>query len=179
MMNLIDHFAIRDRVDPMKVAAMCQHVENHVCKALSLCGIMDQATSCAGRGEFLHANGLPASRASIAVEITGESACHVIGINSNVKHSVGGGQYGITAAAPRSWAHAIILYKMRQKSGQNPAGKKLEPGDPMNGYLANLDLEDYKRNISANYLPESMLRQDFLRKIQRHDRQRQPPCSRM
>ena len=46
MMNLLDHFALRDGVDPMRVAAMCQAAENRVVGAP--CGIMDQVTSCIG-----------------------------------------------------------------------------------------------------------------------------------
>src|SRR4029077_11880166 len=65
----------------------------------------------------------------------------VIGINSHVKHSVGGGQYGITRCAA-FMAHAMILTKMREFG--TAAGRALHR-DPMNGYLANLDLDDYKK----------------------------------
>src|SRR4051812_45824717 len=84
----------------------------------------------------------------------------VIGINSNVKHSVGGGQYGITRCAA-FMGHAMILAKMREMGVA--AGKELVR-DPMNGYLANLALDDYKR-FFREYLPEFMPGKDFLDKF--------------
>ncbi|HEX3359197.1 MAG TPA: hypothetical protein VHS31_19615 [Tepidisphaeraceae bacterium] len=156
MMNLIDHFGIRDRVDPMKVAAMCQHVENHVCGAP--CGIMDQATSCAGEANsFMR---MVCQPHELQPPLRLPDGVHVIGINSNVKHSVGGGQYGITRCAA-FMGHAITLAKMR-KIGEH-AGKKLER-DPMNGYLANVDLEDYKRYF-RECIPESISGKEFLAKF--------------
>src|SRR5687767_1733618 len=81
----------------------------------------------------------------------------VIGINSNVKHSVGGGTYGRTRSAA-FMGHKIILEKMRAMGAA--VGRTLE-GDPMNGYLANLDADDYKKFFRP-YLPESMRGRAFL-----------------
>ena len=88
-----------------------------------------------------------------------------IGINSNVKHSVGGGHYGIARCAS-FMAHTMILSKMREMGAA--AGKTLTR-DPMNGYLANLDQEDYKRFFRP-YLPEFDHGSRFPRTIRRHDR---------
>src|SRR6185369_2280683 len=81
----------------------------------------------------------------------------VIGINSNVKHSVGGGMYGRTRCAA-FMAHKMILARMDQMG--RAAGHTLV-GDPMGGYLANLDPEDYKR-IFRSHLPEKVKGIDFL-----------------
>src|SRR5687767_12332056 len=51
MVNLVEHFGVRDRLDPMRLAALCQQVENRVVGAP--CGIMDQVTSCYGRAGSL------------------------------------------------------------------------------------------------------------------------------
>jgi L-arabinokinase len=157
MMNFIDHFLIRshDRkiVDPMRIAALCQRVENQIVGAP--CGIMDQVTSCAGEsGAFLK---LLCQPHELQGSLELPANIRVIGINSNVKHSVGGGQYGITRCAA-FMAHRMILQKMREMG--TAAGRALE-ADPMNGYLANLDQEDYKRYFRA-YLPEFMTGKDFL-----------------
>jgi len=84
----------------------------------------------------------------------------VIGINSNVKHSVGGGQYGITRCAA-FMGHTIILSKMREIGVA--AGRQLIR-DPINGYLANLALDDYKQSF-REYVPEFMLGKDFIAKF--------------
>jgi L-arabinokinase len=156
MMNLIDHFGIRDRLEPMRVAALCQQVENRLVGAP--CGIMDQATSCAGQANsFMRMICQPHE---LQPPLKLPDGVRVIGINSNVKHSVGGGQYGITRCAA-FMGHEMILAKMREMGVA--AGTELVR-DPMNGYLANLLLDDYKRYF-REYLPEFMLGKDFLDKF--------------
>jgi L-arabinokinase len=156
MMNFIDHFGIRDRVDPMKIAEMCQWTENRIVGAP--CGIMDQATSCAGEeATFMRLHCQPHE---LKLPLKLPDGVRVIGINSNVKHSIGGGKYGITRCAA-FMGHAMILAKMREMGVA--AGKELVC-DPMKGYLANLDLNDYKRYF-REHLPEFMTGQDFLDKF--------------
>ncbi|HMB95925.1 MAG TPA: hypothetical protein VKK61_07800, partial [Tepidisphaeraceae bacterium] len=153
MMNLVDHFNLREKVDPMKLAAMCQAVENRIVGAP--CGIMDQVTSCYGEGgAFLR---MVCQPHELQPPLSLPHGFRVIGINSNVKHSVGGGMYGKTRCAA-FMGHAMILAKMREIG--KAAGKQLI-GDPMNGYLANLDQEDYKKFFRP-YLPLQMRGSDFL-----------------
>jgi L-arabinokinase len=153
MMNLVDHFDVRAKLDPMRLAAMCQQVENRICGAP--CGIMDQVTSCAGEeGTLLR---LLCQPHELQPPLALPDGIRAIGINSNVKHSVGGGQYGITRCAA-FMAHAMILAKMRDFG--RAANKSLE-SDPMRGYLANLDQDDYKRFFRP-YLPEFMIGREFL-----------------
>lgn len=176
MMNMVDHFAgnsghwavgsVRPSetrnpkpeargLNPWVISSLCQAVENRIVGAP--CGIMDQVTSCLGEAGTLlqllcqpHTL-LPALRLPAGVR--------VVGINSAVKHSVGGGMYGKTRCAA-FMGHRIILEQMRQL-GQN-AGRTLE-GDPMNGYLANLHSDDYKRLFRSS-VPEMMKGLDFLEK---------------
>jgi galactokinase len=154
MLNIMDHYNIR-RDDPMQVASMCQEVENRVVGAP--CGIMDQVTTCLGQElsllrmicqphELQHTLKLP-------------EGIRVVGINSTVKHSVGGGMYGKTRCAA-FMGHRMILEKMREMG--LAAGATLQ-SDPMHGYLANLDPEDYKRFFRP-YLPALMEGKDFLAK---------------
>src|SRR5439155_17731623 len=137
MMNLLDHFGLTPRVDAMQVAAMCQRVENHVVGAP--CGIMDQVTSvCGQEGALLK---LLCQPHEFQGALPVPRGMKFIGINSNVKHNVGGGAYTRMRCAA-FMAHTIILQIMRQIG--KAAGRELQ-ADPMRGYLANLDPEDYKR----------------------------------
>jgi L-arabinokinase len=116
---------------------------------------MDQVTSCAGeRGALLR---LLCQPHELLPPLPLPSNVRVIGINSNVKHSVGGGQYGKTRCAA-FMGHAMILAKMREIGAA--AGRELT-GDPMNGYLANLDPDDYKQ-LFRDYLPATMLGREFI-----------------
>jgi L-arabinokinase len=155
MMNLVEHFQIRDQIDPMKMSALCQRVENHLVGAP--CGIMDQVSSCYGHADSLLQ--MVCQPCEIQPPLFLPSGTRVVGINSRVKHSVGGGMYGKTRCAA-FMGHKMILYQM-VKIGL-AAGRELV-GDPMRGYLANLDPEDYKRTF-REHLPESISGQEFLDK---------------
>jgi galactokinase len=152
MINLIDHFQIR-RDDPMLLASMCQEVENQIVGAP--CGIMDQVSCCAGtQASILRMTCQPHELQSPLVLPRG---IRVVGINSNVKHSIGGGMYGRTRCAA-FMGHRMILEKMRDLG--IAAGKTLQ-SDPMHGYLANLDPDDYKR-IFRPFLPAEIGGKIFL-----------------
>jgi L-arabinokinase len=151
MMNLIAD--VPSRPAAMDVARMCQIVENEVVGAP--CGIMDQVTSCLGEaGTLLR---LVCQPHELQPSLPLPAGVRVLGINSNVKHSVGGGAYGRTRCAA-FMGHTIILDKMR-RMGQ-AAGRELT-ADPMRGYLANLDPDDYKRLFRSS-LPETIRGKDFL-----------------
>jgi L-arabinokinase len=161
MMNLVDHFNLRDPgseisnskpLNPMRLAALCQQVENRIVGAP--CGIMDQVTSCAGEAGTLLRMVCQPHELLPPLELP--PRVRAIGINSKVKHSVGGGQYGVTRCAA-FMAHAMILAKMREMG--TAAGRALE-SDPMHGYLANLNQNDYKRFFRP-YLPEFMSGREF------------------
>jgi L-arabinokinase len=137
----------------MDVARMCQIVENEVVGAP--CGIMDQVTSCVGEGGKLLR--MVCQPHELEPPLPLPPGVRVLGINSNVKHSVGGGAYGRTRCAA-FMGHTIILDRMR-RMGQ-AAGRELA-ADPMRGYLANLDPDDYKR-LFRPALPESIMGKDFL-----------------
>jgi galactokinase len=153
MMNLVEHFNVRDKLDPMKMSALCQAVENRVVGAP--CGIMDQVTCCFGQANSLLRMVCQPHEIQPALYLP--TGTQVVGINSRVKHSVGGGMYGKTRCAA-FMGHKMILNQMG-KIGQ--AARRELIGDPMRGYLANLDPEDYKTTF-REHLPESISGKDFL-----------------
>jgi galactokinase len=153
MINLLAHIGRIDEVEPMQLAAMAQQVENRIVGAP--CGIMDQVTSCYGQeGALLKILCQPHE---IKGQLQLPEGIRVIGINSNVKHSVGGGMYGVTRCAA-FMGHKMILERMRE---MGKSKKRELSGDPMNGYLANLKANDYK-NFFRPHLPEFMKGEDFL-----------------
>jgi L-arabinokinase len=156
MFALRDHFGLADVLDGMQVAVLCQWVENHVCGAP--CGVMDQVTSSLGRkDQLLKLLCQPHEVKGFAQVPDG---MRFVGINSNVKHSVGGGQYVVTRCAA-FMAHSLILERMRW---MGTAAKRKLLADPMRGCLANLDPEDYKM-IFREHLPEKMAGEEFLNRL--------------
>jgi galactokinase len=152
MINLIDHFQICD-IDPMGLASLCQEVENKIVGAPS--GLMDQVSSCAGEEDSLLM--MVCQPHELQPPLLLPPGIRVMGINSNVKHNVGGGMYGRTRCAA-FMGHRIILEKMREMGRE--AGATLT-SDPMNGYLANLDPDDYKK-LFRPFLPERIDGKSFL-----------------
>ena len=153
MMNFADHFNIRKQMNLMQMATLCQQVENQIVGAP--CGIMDQVTSLAGvDGALLQLRCQPHELLSPLAIPTG---MRFIGINTGVRHNVGGKQYGKTRCAA-FMGHKIILEKMRE---MGKAGGKTLVADPMNGYLANLSPDDYKKYFRP-YLPESIKGGEFM-----------------
>lgn len=156
MMALADHFSLLGNaksLDPLTLSALCQQVENRIVGAP--CGIMDQVTSTAGQENALLK--LLCQPHELQGTLCLPPGMRVLGINSNVRHSVGGGHYGKTRCAA-FMGHKIILQLMKE-FGQR-SGKELA-GDPMNGYLANLDADDYK-SLFRPHLPARIRGLDFL-----------------
>ncbi len=157
MLNLIarlpEKAPARGRDDPLLVAGMCQEVENRIVGAP--CGIMDPVTSCLGEaGKLLRMICQPHE---LLAPLPLPEGVRVVGINSAVRHSVAGAAYARTRCAA-FMAHAMILETMREIGAS--AGRELV-GDPMHGYLANLDPDDYKRLFRPK-LPEFMGGAEFL-----------------
>ena len=72
---------------------------------------MDQVTSCAGESGALLRLLCQPHELQPPLKLPG--GIRVIGINSRVKHSVGGGMYGVTRCAA-FMGHRMILEKMRE-----------------------------------------------------------------
>ncbi len=153
MVGLLDELGLRDKTDGLEVAAMCQEVENQVVGAP--CGIMDQVASANGRaGALLR---MVCQPHELQGPLFLPPGTKVVGINSKVKHSVEGGQYGMTRCAS-FMGHKAILKIMGDAAEAH--GRRLV-ADPMKGYLANLIPDDYKILFRPN-LPEQIQGQKFL-----------------
>jgi len=159
MLNLVDHFGLRDPSRPkhisdgLALAVLCQEVENRIVGAP--CGLMDQVACCLGRsGSLLR---MVCQPHELQPPLQLPPGVRFVGINSNVKHSVGGGAYGRTRCAA-FMGHKIILETMRELGAAS--GRELI-ADPMRGYLANLDRDDYKTIFRAR-VPETISGKEFL-----------------
>lgn len=153
MINLVEHFGIRERLDGTKLAELCQQVENRLVGVP--CGIMDQVTSALGdAGSLLR---MVCQPHELQPPLRLPAGVRVFGINSAVKHNVGGPAYARTRCAA-FMGHRIILETMRRLGSES--GRELI-GDPMRGYLANLDPDDYKAFFRSS-VPREMLGRDFL-----------------
>ncbi len=152
MMNLAAHLNILDQLDGPRIALLCQQVENRVAGAP--CGLMDQMASTMGQANVLMR--MVCQPHTLLNPLPLPGGVRVVGLNSNVKHSVGGGAYGRTRCAA-FMGHKLILAEI-EKLGQS-AGKTMT-ADPTGGYLANLDPDDYKRLFRPK-LPEELTGRAF------------------
>ena len=153
MVNLFDELPVAGARSGLELASLCQWAENHVVGVP--CGIMDQVTSCLGEaGALLRMLCQPHE---LLEPLTLPEGVKVLGINSSVRHDVGAPEYGRTRAAALM-GRRIILQKMRDLGAA--AGRELI-SDPMRGYLANLDPDDYKRFFRP-FVPESVAGAGFL-----------------
>ncbi len=144
------------RLEPGEVPALAQLVENQVAGAP--CGIMDQITAYCGKEGMLlpiicqPGQPLPPLRLPPGVEVSG--------IDSGVRHDVGGTQYR-TARTGAAMGYRMISDLLRLMA--RPAGPgRVEIKDPLlNGYLANLEPTRFEREFVSR-LPEQISGKNFL-----------------
>jgi len=159
LLNFADQLNLRDPARPkfiadgLTLAILAQQVENRLAGASG--GIMDQVTCCLGEpGKLLR---MVCQPHELLPPLELPAAVQLIGINSNARHQIGGDAYGRTRCAA-FMGHKIILEAMRQLGAS--AGRELT-GDPMRGYLANLDPDDYKA-LFRPHVPDVIVGQEFL-----------------
>ena len=137
------------------LAAECQQVENLVVGAP--CGIMDQMTSeCGHEGLLLE---LLCRPAEIRGEIPLPPTLALWGIDSGVRHAVGGGDYGSVRTAA-FMGQRIVAERLGARAIVADGVLRLE-GDPTGGYLAALDADRFAREFEGS-LPESVSGGEFL-----------------
>jgi galactokinase len=140
---------------PRELALLCQRVENLVVGAP--CGVMDQMTSACGEENQLLA--LLCQPAELIGTIRLPADLAVWGLDSGVRHSVGGGDYGSVRVG------AFMGYRIiAELSGLTveEAGDQVLINDPQwSGYLANLSPAEFEEKF-ASALPESLLGEEFL-----------------
>jgi L-arabinokinase len=145
-------------IDATDLALLCQKVENLIAGAP--CGVMDQMTSACGQANQLLE--MLCQPADVKGMIRLPEQLEIWGIDSGIRHSVGGSDYGTVRTA------AFMGYRM-VASFEGLANRRTEPGhlivdDPRwNGYLANIGPAEFEQKYAAR-IPERMIGQEFLYK---------------
>ncbi len=127
--------AYQTELDGLTLARLCQRVENEVLDAP--CGIMDQVTSALGEGGRLLA--LLCQPYQVQGTVALPAGWSVFGIDSAVKHSIGGSVYA------RARVAAFMGYKMLADRA----------GSGFGGYLCNCSPDEY-RGLFPDGLPEKL-----------------------
>jgi len=138
------------KLRPIEIATLCQKVENYAVGAP--CGIMDQIITCMGeKGYFLAIRCQPdkIERAAKMPE-----TWEVVGINSNVKHSVGGSAYTDVRIAT-FMGHRIILDLMAKD------GAPAEKQEAVKAYLCNMSAKRFKKDYESR-IPTQLRGEAFL-----------------
>ncbi|HEX7588762.1 MAG TPA: hypothetical protein VF478_10640, partial [Anaerolineae bacterium] len=138
-------------ISASRLARLGQLAENLVVGAP--CGIMDQITVASGhQGKLTHILCRPGS---IMEEVEIPRGTAFVGINSMVKHSVGGTAYGDVRIG--SFMGKRIINHLRVQKGASPIQ-----------YLTEIAVESFEKDYRGA-LPERMIGSEFLASFQSHD----------
>jgi L-arabinokinase len=129
-------------MDGMELAVLCQTVENRMAGAP--CGIMDQVTSALGRNWELLALKCQPHEVVGFYGLPGDYT--IAGLNSGIKHSVGGSQYTKVRVAA-FMGYRILMHQYEENR--------------LGGSLANLEPIEYRR-FAKSMLPETITGSEFL-----------------
>jgi len=144
-------------LEPVQTALACQRIENLVVGAP--CGAMDQLTAtCGSEGQILPILCQPAQ---LEAPVALPSELRLWGIDSGIRHAVSGAGYtDVRVAAFMGYtivARALgLVLRPAERSG------KLAHDAVLRGYLANVGLERFERQLAAQ-LPEQLSGAEFLR----------------
>src|SRR5262249_23837121 len=143
-------------IPAVDLALLCQQVENLIVGAP--CGVMDQMT--AASGEMNRLLELRCQPAELLGTIPLPEAIEVWGIDSGVRHFVGGADYR-TVRTGAFMGYSIIA-DLAGFSVTTPGDSHLTiEHRTWNGYLANVSPPEFERKY-AGHLPEVMAGRDFL-----------------
>lgn len=144
-------------LSPRELAFLCQKVENLV--ACAPCGVMDQMTSACGERDKLFALLCQPAEPRGFVKLPGELS--VWGIDSGLRHSVGGADYG-TVRAAAFMGYRIIADAAGLPSRQSGVEGHVTVDDAKwGGYLANVETAEFESRYES-LLPERMSGAEFL-----------------
>jgi L-arabinokinase len=143
-------------IEPQEIALLCQKVENLVVGAP--CGIMDQMTAAVGEAGSLLM--LLCQPAELIGTVVIPDDIEFWGIDSGVRHSVAGADYGSVRTGTFMGYRVIAeLAGLRVNTTSTPG--RVEIDDPRwLGYLANLTLPEFESYAAE--LPERMRGAEFL-----------------
>lgn len=163
-------------ISPRDIALLCQKVENHIVGAP--CGVMDQMTSACGEANKLLAMVCQPAEVIGLVEIP--SHIRFWGIDSGIRHSVGGADYGSVRIGAfmgqkmiKSIASSTLSRSLPSANGLihdelEDHSVDLIKAEASLDYLCNLSPHRYEA-LYAKMLPESILGETFLEKYIDHN----------
>lgn len=141
---------LRLDISETRLAQLGQLAENMVVGAP--CGIMDQITVTSGRqGKLTHILCRPGN---IIGEVGIPEDTAFVGINSMVKHSVGGSAYGDVRIG--AFMGKRIINAIRAANGERPVQ-----------FLTEIDTETFEK-VYRPQIPETMVGSEFVEKYQSH-----------
>ncbi|KAL8137180.1 hypothetical protein V2J09_003181 [Rumex salicifolius] len=161
-------------INPRDLALLCQKVENHVVGAP--CGVMDQMTSACGEANKLLAMVCQPAEVLGLVEIPGH--VRFWGVDSGIRHSVGGADYGsvrvgafmgrkmIKCQASESMSPPSAADQINTSDVEDTSYELLEAEANLD-YLCNLAPHRYE-GVYGKMLPNSMVGEAFLSKYADH-----------
>jgi L-arabinokinase len=159
-------------ISPKKLALLCQKVENNVVGAP--CGVMDQMTSACGEADKLLAMVCQPAEVLGLVDIP--SHIRFWGIDSGIRHSIGGADYGsvrIGAFMGRKMVKTTASSMLSQSNGPNSdevddVSVELLESEASLDYLCNLAPHRYE-SLYVKMLPDTLSGEAFLKKYVDHN----------
>ncbi|KAJ6354944.1 hypothetical protein OIU77_005529 [Salix suchowensis] len=156
-------------IAPRDLALLCQKVENHVVGAP--CGVMDQMTSACGEANKLLAMVCQPAEVLGVVDIP--SHVRFWGIDSGLRHSVGGSDYGSVRIGTYMGRKIIKstaagLSKENNKDDLDKDGIELLNNEASLDYLCNLPPHRYE-GVYVDKLPETVSGEEFMKKYDNHE----------
>ncbi|KAJ8766051.1 hypothetical protein K2173_020567 [Erythroxylum novogranatense] len=163
-------------ISPKDIALLSQKVENHVVGAP--CGVMDQMTSACGEANKLLAMVCQPAEVIGLVEIP--THIRFWGIDSGIRHSVGGADYGsvrigafmgreIIKSIASTTSHSLVtIANGSMPDDLDDDGVELLKAEASLDYLCNLSPHRFEA-LYANILPDSILGETFVNKYAGHN----------
>ncbi|XP_057806534.1 L-arabinokinase-like isoform X2 [Salvia miltiorrhiza] len=168
-------------IAPRDLAVLCQKVENHVVGAP--CGVMDQMASACGEANKLLA--MLCQPAEVLGHVEIPPHIRFWGIDSGIRHSVGGADYGsvrigtfmgrkmIKSMASERFHSYISRYNSEKVEGLNNDGKgedgmELLEAEAAMDYLCNISPHRYEE-CYVRKLPEFVSGNEFIENFDHHD----------
>ncbi|MBI4579575.1 MAG: GHMP kinase [Planctomycetes bacterium] len=145
------------RLEPVQLAGLCQMVENLVVGAP--CGIMDQITAACGEQDRLLA--LLCQPAEMQGTIAIPDDIEFWGLDSGVRHSVSGADYGSVRVGAFMGYRIIAEHSGMQATAGRPGGPVTIDDPAWHGYLANI-YPSYFETHFHDVLPERISGREFL-----------------
>jgi len=139
--------------DAFQLSLYCQMVENFIVGAP--CGIMDQMASAMGKKNRLLA--LRCQPHELLKMVAIPPDVQIMGINSRVKHQVGGAHYSKTRIATFMGKKIIFSY-LKEKAIHNP----------YNDYLCNVSTQEWTEKYKS-VVPEQITGKEFIEKYETHE----------